>query len=136
MQGVSLRSQLRTNVPGDTRVSGRFTDTAGGSGTSTAITIVEGKNFTVRRSATGVYEVTFAAPVMGLVSAYATAFVATPGTAANNRWAQLGAITTNSSGAVVSVSFTLVDAAGAVLSLIANDGLLFECIVRDTSVTV
>lgn len=135
MQGTALRSQLRTNVPGDTRISGRFTDTAGGTGSSTAMTVVEGRQYSVERTATGVYRITFAAPVLGLISAYAMAYVATPGTAANNRWAQIGAITT-SGGAIVSVSFTLVDNAGAVASLIANDGLLFECIVRDTEVRV
>ena len=135
MQGTALRSQLRTNIPGDTRISGRFTDTAGGTGASTAMTVVEGRQYSVARTATGVYRITFAAPVLGLVSANATAFVAAPGTAANNRWAQLSAITT-SGGAIVSVSFTLLDNAGAVASLIANDGLLFECTIRDTEVRV
>jgi hypothetical protein len=102
----------------------------------------------VERTATGAYKVTFGTsstnltPVKGVISITANAIVATPGTAANNRHIQVLSIL-NTAGtawvngdALASVTLSTVDKDGAVASLIANDGLAFNFVVRDTEILV
>ena len=146
MQGTILRSQLRTNIPGDTRISGRFnTD-----GTNQP-TILEGKNFTVSKPSptdvAGHYIVTFGPtttdkrPVLGLVAGFASAVVATPN-ATNSRWVVVhqiltpaGVVVTGSGGPVGSVVLGAINQAGTLANLTANDDICFEFIVRNTEIT-
>lgn len=131
---AALRSQSRTNIPGDTRICGRFT------ANGVTITNVEGNKFIVDKSGTGLYRVRFGTSVndlttfMGLVGCFATAVVAAPG--ANGRFVVLQQIFTNPSGMVASVTLGTVDAGGALADLAAGDGICFEMIVRDTEVRV
>ena len=145
MQGTILRSQLRTNIPGDTRISGRFnTD-----GTNTP-TILEGKNFTVSKPSpevAGHYIVTFGPtttdkrPVLGLVAGFASAVVATPNPT-NSRWVVVhqiltpaGVVVTGSGGPVGSVVLGAINQAGTLANLTADDDICFEFIVRNTEIT-
>lgn len=131
----ALRSQLRTNIPGDTRVSGRF-NTDG----VNAPSVVEGKRYVVDRTGIGLYRIRFGnstselTPVLGLVACFATPVVALP--AANPRWIVVQSIVLNSDGTTAGVILGALDATGALADLAANDDVCFECIVRDTAVTV
>lgn len=132
----ALRSQLRTNIPGDTRISGRF-NTDGVNQPSA----LEGKRYVVDRTGTGLYRVRFGnstselTPTIGLVACFATAVVATPN-ATNSRWIVVQSIVTNADGTIAGVVFGAINTSGALADLAANDDICFECIVRDTAVTV
>ena len=145
MIGTALRSQLRTNIPGDTRISGRFnTD-----GTNQP-TILEGKNFTVSKPSpdvAGHYIVTFGPtatdkrPVLGLIAGFANAVVDTPN-GTNSRWVLVhqildpsGVVVTGSGGPIGSVVLGAVNQAGTLANLTAGDDICFEFIVRDTGTT-
>ena len=142
MSFMAFRSQLRTNIPGDTRISGRFTAGAG-AGASQAVSVNEGLKYTVTKGPTGHYVIRFGpttatsdlTPAVGLIGCNATAVVATPN-ATNSRWVLVHTIDTNASGNVIGVTLGAVDATGAFANLTQGDGIAFECIVRDTAVTV
>lgn len=131
----ALRSQLRTNIPGDTRVSGRF-NTDG----VNAPSVVEGKRYVVDRTGIGLYRIRFGnstselTPVLGLVACFATPVVALP--AANPRWIVVQSIDSNPNNTIAGVTLGALDATGTLADLAANDDVCFECIVRDTAVTV
>lgn len=131
----ALRSQLRTNIPGDTRVSGRF-NTDG----VNAPSVLEGKRYVVDHTGTGLYRIRFGnstselTPVLGLIACFATPVVALPAT--NPRWIVVQSIVTNADGTIAGVILGALDDAGALADLAANDDICFECIVRDTAVTV
>lgn len=131
----ALRSQLRTNIPGDTRVSGRF-NTDG----VNAPSVVEGKRYVVDRTGIGLYRIRFGnstselTPVLGLVACFATPVVALPAT--DPRWIVVQSIDSNPNNTIAGVTLGALDATGTLADLAANDDVCFECIVRDTAVTV
>lgn len=142
MNGTRYRSQLRTNVPSDTRISGRFSDGLVGAAPE-AMTVVEGKQYYATRTAVGTYKISFgpsatnADSFKGLVSFHGTVLAADPATAAKNRWVQVKSVDLNANGTVASVTIVLVDKDGAVASVAtANDQILFECVVRSTEILV
>ena len=131
----ALRSQLRTNIPGDTRISGCFNVNGA------TLTVLEGKRYVADRTGTGLYRVRFGnsttelTPVLGLVACFANAVVAAPD-ATNSRWIVVQSIVTNADGTIAGVILGALDATGALANLTADDDICFECIVRDTAVTV
>jgi len=131
----ALRSQLRTNIPGDTRVSGRFNVNGA------TLTVLEGKRYVVDRTGTGLYRIRFGnstselTPVLGLVACFANAVIAAPD-ATNSRWIVVQSVVTNADGTIAGVILGALDATGVLANLIADDDICFECIVRDTAVTV
>lgn len=138
----AFRSQLRTNIPGDTRISGRFTAGATPGGPATqVVTVTEGRKFTVTKGPNGHYVVRFGAtsaaadltPVLGLIACHATAVVATPN-ATNSRWVLVHTIDLDANNNVIGVTLGAIDATGAFGNLTQGDGISFECIVRDTEV--
>lgn len=144
MNGTRYRSQLRTNIPGDTRVCGYFTD-ANVADVAYPVNLVEneGKQYYATRTAVGTYKIYFGSSsanpdsFKGLVTFHATVLAADPATAAKNRWVQVKSIDTNSNGTVASVTIVLVDKDGAVATLATNgDGILFEAVVRGTEILV
>ena len=142
MNGTRYRSQLRTNVPGDTRVCGRFSDGLVGAAPE-AMTVVEGKQYYATRTAPGTYKILFGSSstnpdsFKGLVTFHATVLAASSNVPANNRWVQVKSVDTNSNGTVASVTIVLVDKDGAVASVAtAGDQILFECVVRPTEILV
>jgi len=144
MNGTRYRSQLRTNVPSDTRISGRVTDDTVSNVTYPVdLSEAEGKQYYATRTATGTYRIYFGASATnpdsfkGLVAVHATVLAATPGTAANNRWVQVKSIDTNSNGTVSGVTLVTVDKDGLVATLATNgDQIMFECVVRSTEILV
>ena len=145
MNGTRYRSQLRTNIPGDTRVCGYFTDTNVANAVYPVdLNEVEGKQYYATRTAAGTYKIYFGSSstnpdsFKGLVSFHATVLAASPVlNAANNRWVQVKSIDTNGNGTVASVTIVLVDKDGAVATLATNgDGIFFEAVVRGTEITV
>lgn len=142
MSFMAFRSQLRTNVPSDTRISGRFTAGATPGGPATqVVTVNEGLKYTVTKGPAGHYVIRFGpttvtsdlTPALGLIGCNVTAVVATPN-ATNSRWVLVHTIDTNASGNVIGVTLGAVDATGAFANLTQGDGIAFECIVRDTEV--
>lgn len=137
MSRLGTRSQLRTNIPGDTRICGRF---------NSDLTILEGTQFYVTNPATGHYRVFFGQsatllqPALGLIVAVASTVVAAP--AANPRVAIVhqilnpaGVVVTGSGGPVGSVIIGCINpTTGAFANLASNDDICFECVVRDTEV--
>jgi len=144
MNGTRYRSQLRTNVPSDTRISGRITDDNVSNVTYPVdLSESEGKQYYATRTAAGTYRIYFGASATntdsfkGLVAVHATVLAATPGTAANNRWVQVKSIDTNSNGTVSGVTLVTVDKDGLVATLATNgDQIMFECVVRSTEILV
>lgn len=132
MNGSNFRSQLRTNVPGDTRISGRFNH---------AGVVLEGKKYTVATTPNGVHTILFGTsatnltPVKGLVAAHAICVVATPSNTAVQS-VVVKTITTNASGAVTGAVLVTTTAAGVPTALATNDMVCFEFTVRDTDVLV
>lgn len=142
MNGTRYRSQLRTNVPSDTRVCGRFSDGLVGAAPE-AMTVVEGKQYYATRTAAGTYKIFFGASstnpdsFKGLVTFNATVLAADPATAAKNRWVQVKSVDTNANGTIASITIVLVDKDGAVASVAtAGDQVFFECVVRSTEILV
>ena len=131
MNGSNFRSQLRTNIPGDTRISGRF---------GHAGTVLEGKKFTVSTAASGVHTIVFGTsatnltPVKGLIAVHAICVVAVPSNTAVQS-VVVKSITT-SGGAVTGVVLVTTTAAGVPTALASGDMVCFECTVRDTDVLV
>lgn len=132
----AFRSQLRTNIPGDTRISGRFNCNGA------TLTVLEGKKYTVSKPATlGHYKVTFGpttaepTPVKGLVACFANAVIANP-SAGNSRWIVVHTVDLDANGNVAGVTLGAIDATGAFANMTANDDICFECIVRDTEIVV
>lgn len=134
MNGSSFRSQLRTNIPGDTRISGRF-NTNGAT-----LTVLEGKKYVVDHQGTGLYRVRFGTstsdltPVKGLIACFATAVIAAPAT--NPRVLVVQTVDTNANGTIAGVTIAALNGSFALANLAANDDICFECIVRDTEITV
>jgi hypothetical protein len=56
--------------------------------------------------------------------------------ATNSRWIVVQSIVTNADGTIAGVILGALDATGALANLTADDDICFECIVRDTAVTV
>lgn len=142
MNGTRNRSQLRTNVPSDTRISGRFSDGLVGAAPE-AMTPVEGKQYYATRTAVGTYKISFGVSstnpdsFKGLVAFHAVVLGADPATDTKVRWVQVKSIDTNSNGTVASVTIVLLDKTGAVASVAtAGDQILFECILRPTEILV
>lgn len=135
MSFSALRSQLRTNIPGDTRISGRFN--CNGS----TLTVVEGTRYTLSKGATGLYQVRFGTSatdivaVLGLVACSASAQVATPN-ATNSRCIVVNSVDTNASGQVIGFTLAAVDQGGALANMATDDDIHFQCILRDTEVRV
>jgi len=133
----AFRSQLRTNIPGDTRISGRFNVNGA------TLTVLEGKKYTVEKPAltTGHYKVTFGptatelTPVKGLIACFANAVIANP-SAANSRWIVVHTVDLDANGNVAGVTLGAIDATGGFANMTANDDICFECIVRDTEIVV
>jgi hypothetical protein len=141
MNGTRYRSQLRTNVPGDTRVSGRFTE-PGGAGAQT-MTLVEGAQYYAKRTAdAGTYQVFFGSSstnpdsFKGLVSFTATPIILDPATDTKVRFVQIKSIDTNSNGTVASVTFVTLNKTFAPTTLTTGDGIAFEAVVRGTEIKV
>lgn len=142
MNGTRYRSQLRTNIPSDTRICGRFKDNLVGAAPEDMV-VVEGKQYYATRTAVGTYKISFGSSstnpdsFKGLVTFHGTVLAADPATAAKNRWVQVKSIDTNANGTVASVTIVLVDKDGAVASVAtAADQILFECVVRSTEILV
>lgn len=135
-----FRFSPRTNVPGDHRVSGRVQYTAAGN----VLTIVEGKLFTVARSAAGTFAVTFGTSAAdsqffkGFISANVEAIVADPVAGANGNVRQglLTGITTASNGGVTGFTFVTLNKSGVVADLADGDQFIFEAVLRDTEILV
>ncbi len=133
MSFSALRSQLRTNIPGDTRISGRFNCDA------STLTVVEGTRYTVSKGATGLYQVRFGTSatdivaVLGLVACFASAQVASPD-ATNSRCIVVNSVDTNASGQVIGFTLAAINLTGALANMATDDDIHFECIVRDTEV--
>lgn len=134
MNGSNFRSQLRTNIPGDTRISGRF-NTNGAT-----LSVLEGKKYVVDHQGVGLYRVRFGTstsaltPVKGLIACFATAVIANP--AADLRFLVVKTIDTNANGSVAGVTIAALNSLFNLANLAADDDICFECIVRDTEITV
>lgn len=131
MNGSNFRSQIRTNIPGDTRISGRF-DHAG--------TILEGKKFLVTTAVSGVHTIVFGTsltnltPVKGLVGVSAVCVVATPSNTATQ--SVVVKSITSSGGVVTGVVLVTTTAAGVPTALASGDMVCFQCVIRDTEILV
>ena len=143
-----LRSQLRTNVPGDIRISGRVNFNGAGIG-------VQGKGFTFVQSGTaGIYYVFFGAGVTAtftagaidtvqnsssvtkLVSWNLDPVIQDPATAANVRVVYGWPARVLPGQPIIGLQVKFINSAGALAAPVTADGFVFELICQTTEVEV